>query len=48
MNLRKKMLELDELHMYDIYVPMVKEVDMKLSYQKAYETMMNGLAPLGK
>ena len=47
MNLRKKMLELDELHMYDIYVPMVKEVDMKLSYQKAYETMMNGLAPLG-
>lgn len=46
--LRKKMLELDDLHMYDIYVPMVPEVNMKMSYQEAYETMMKGLAPLGE
>ncbi|RXT08134.1 oligoendopeptidase F [Ammoniphilus sp. CFH 90114] len=47
-DLRKKMLELDELHMYDIYVPMVKEVEMKMGYKQAYETMMKGLAPLGE
>lgn len=46
--LRKKMLGLDDLHMYDIYVPMVPEVKMKMSYQEAYGTMMKGLAPLGE
>jgi oligoendopeptidase F len=46
--LRKKLLNLDELHMYDIYVPMVKEADQKIQYEKAYETVMKGLAPLGE
>ncbi|HJV44571.1 MAG TPA: oligoendopeptidase F [Bacillota bacterium] len=48
MALRKKMLNLDELHMYDIYVPLVKEADTKVTYEKAYETMMKGLSPLGE
>lgn len=46
--LRKKALGLDELHMYDIYVPMVSEVDMKLTYPEAVEMCKKGLEPLGK
>ncbi|MBP1933770.1 oligoendopeptidase F [Ammoniphilus resinae] len=48
MELRKKMLKLDELNMYDIYVPLVQDLDMKISYDKAYETMLKGLSPLGE
>jgi oligoendopeptidase F len=48
MDLRKKMLGVDELHMYDIYVPLVAEADSKISYEKAYETMIKGLSPLGE
>ena len=46
--LRKKLLGLDELHMYDIYVPVVKDVEWKIPYPEAVETVKEGLAPLGK
>ncbi|MCP8615588.1 oligoendopeptidase F [Salirhabdus salicampi] len=45
--LRKKVLGLDELHMYDLYVPLVKDVDMKVTYDEAKETLLKGLQPLG-
>ncbi len=45
--LRKKELGLDELHMYDLYVPMVQDVDMKISYEEAKELVKKGLCPLG-
>ncbi|MBP2076583.1 oligoendopeptidase F [Oceanobacillus polygoni] len=45
--LRKKVLKLDELHMYDLYTPLVKEVEMKVSYEEAKDYMFKGLAPLG-
>lgn len=46
--LRKKMLGLDELHMYDLYVPIVKDVEMPVNYEKAQEIIIKGLAPLGE
>ncbi|MFT9846106.1 oligoendopeptidase F [Aneurinibacillus sp. REN35] len=46
-SLRKKLLGVDELHMYDLYVPMVKEVKMDIPYDKAVELVQKGLAPLG-
>ncbi|KAB7704999.1 oligoendopeptidase F [Bacillus aerolatus] len=46
--LRKKVLGVDELHMYDLYTPLVKDVKMKVSYEEAKEYMVNGLVPLGK
>ena len=45
--LRKKVLKLDELHMYDLYTPLVKEVEMKVSYEEAKDFMFKGLSPLG-
>ncbi len=47
-DLRKRLLELDELHMYDIYVPIVKDIDIKIPPQEAMDTVKKGLAPLGQ
>lgn len=46
--LRKKLLALDEQHMYDIYVSLVPDSDIKLPFEEAYELVIKGLAPLGK
>ena len=46
--LRKKVLQVDELHMYDLYVPLVKDGDMKVTYEEAQDYVLKSLAPLGK
>ena len=46
--LRKKALGLDELHMYDMYTPLVSEVKMEVSYNEAKEYIVKGLEPLGE
>jgi oligoendopeptidase F len=46
--LRKKVLGLQELHMYDLYTPLVKDVKMEVSYDEAKEMILKGLAPLGE
>ncbi|WP_068676497.1 oligoendopeptidase F [Oceanobacillus sp. Castelsardo] len=46
--LRKKVLGVDELHMYDIYTPLVKDVEMKISYEEAKDYVLKGLKPLGE
>ncbi len=46
--LRKKLLGVDELHMYDVYVPMLPDFDMKVSYEEAKELSLKALAPLGE
>ncbi|MGZ3609371.1 MAG: oligoendopeptidase F [Ktedonobacteraceae bacterium] len=48
MKLRKRLLQLDDLHMYDLYVPIVKETADEISYQEACETVASALAPLGQ
>lgn len=45
--LRRRLLGLDQLHLYDLYVPMVAEVDKKVPYAEAVETILASLAPLG-
>jgi oligoendopeptidase F len=47
-SLRKRALGLDELHMYDLYVPIVKDIDMKIPYDQAKEMVAQGLKPLGE
>ncbi|OTA41576.1 MAG: oligoendopeptidase F, partial [Symbiobacterium thermophilum] len=46
--LRRRMLGLDELHMYDLYTPMVPDVDRKIPYEEAVDTILKALAPLGE
>ncbi|TCS82548.1 oligoendopeptidase F [Tepidibacillus fermentans] len=46
--LRKKLLGMDELHMYDLYTPIVKDVKIHVPYEKAQEIVIKGLEPLGK
>lgn len=45
---KKKILGLDKMHMYDIYVPIAENVDLQLEYEDAYKLVEEGLAPLGK
>ncbi|MCR5669691.1 MAG: oligoendopeptidase F [Butyrivibrio sp.] len=46
--LRKKLLGVDELHMYDVYVSMIPDFDMEVSYEEAKEMSLKALAPLGE
>jgi len=48
MQLRKKILGLEELHMYDVYVPLVKEFKMDIPYEEAKELIVKALRPLGQ
>ena len=47
MNLRKKLMGLDELHFYDVYMPILADLDKKIPFARAKETVYEGLAPLG-
>lgn len=46
--LRKKVLGVNELHMYDLYAPLIKDVKMEVTYDEAREHVLKGLAPLGE
>ncbi len=48
MELRKNVLGLEELHMYDLFVPMVKDFTKQISFEEAKETVLKALAPLGE
>jgi oligoendopeptidase F len=48
LKLRKKALKLDELHMYDLYVPIVEESKKNISYEEALKLVEAGLHPLGE
>ena len=47
MDIRRKFLGLNELHFYDIYTPIVKEADTKISWEDAKTVLLKALAPLG-
>lgn len=47
MAIRKRLLGLDELHMYDIYVPMIQSIEMKFPYEEAKAHVLESLKPLG-
>lgn len=48
LELRKRILGVDELHMYDLYVPIVGDVEYKISFADACKKVLESLAPLGK
>ena len=48
MGFRKKCLDLPELHMYDLYVPLTDEYEKTYSYKEAQELILKALKPLGE
>lgn len=48
LEVRKDALQVDELHFYDIYAPLVPEVEWDLSYEDAVKIVKKALAPLGE
>ena len=46
--LRKKIMDLEELHMYDLYTPVVPDFDMKITFEQAKEIVFKALEPMGK
>ncbi|NLL00038.1 MAG: oligoendopeptidase F [Clostridiales bacterium] len=46
--LRKKLLGVDELHMYDLYTPLVQNVKMDIPFEEAKQMVKEGLKPLGQ
>ena len=45
--LRKKILNVSELHLYDMYVPLIPEMDIKMPYEDAAELIIESVSPLG-
>lgn len=46
--LRKELMGLDELHFYDLYSEIVADVDEKISFEQAKETVLKALKPMGE
>ena len=46
--LRKKLLGVEQLHFYDVYTPLVADVDQYIPYDQAKQTVYDALAPLGR
>jgi oligoendopeptidase F len=48
MDMRRRALGLDDLHMWDLHVPLVPEADSTISYDRATDMVVNAVAPLGQ
>ena len=46
--LRKKLLGVDQLHFYDIYTPLVQDLNKSIPYEQAKQTVYDALHPLGE
>lgn len=46
--LRKKVLGVEELHMYDVYAPLVNDYDASVTFEEAKKMVLEGLAPMGE
>ena len=46
--LKKKYFGLDEVHMYDLYVPMAEDFKMEISYEEAQKIIIKALEPMGQ
>ena len=47
-DIRKKILGVDELHPYDLYAPLSESSDMKITYQQAKDIILKALSPMGE
>jgi oligoendopeptidase F len=48
LDVRKRALGLKELHLYDVYVPLTPNFDLKIPYTEAEDLVVQSVAPLGK
>ncbi len=48
MHFRKELLGVDELHPYDLHIPLVEETQIKMSFSDARQTVIDSVAPLGR
>ena len=48
LHLRKERMGLSEMHMYDLYAPMVENFNMDVSYPEAFQMVLDAVAPLGE
>ncbi|WP_150266784.1 oligoendopeptidase F [Paenibacillus tepidiphilus] len=48
MKLRQKLLKVDELHMYDLFAPLVDEYKLDITFEEAKQITKEGLKPLGE
>ncbi|SCW59385.1 oligoendopeptidase F [Paenibacillus tianmuensis] len=48
MELRRKLMKVDKLHMYDLFAPLVDEYDLEITYEEAKKTVKESLKPLGE
>ncbi len=48
LKLRKQLLGVDELHMYDLYCPLIPDYTMEMPYGKAFDLVLAGLKPMGE
>ncbi len=48
MQLRKDVMKVENLNMFDLYVPIFENADISCEYEQAVELVKEGLAPLGK
>lgn len=48
LSLRKKLMGLSELHLYDVYTPLVDSFKKSISFEEAKEMVLEGLKPMGK
>ncbi|MFC3420133.1 oligoendopeptidase F [Salinicoccus hispanicus] len=46
--LRRKQLGVDKLRMYDVYTPMIKDVEFEMTYEEAKDWMLKSLEPMGE
>ncbi len=46
--IRKKLLGVDELHAYDLYCPIVNDVDVKIPFEQAKQDVFDSLEPMGE
>jgi oligoendopeptidase F len=47
MRLREQVLNIGPLHLYDVYVPLNKGIDIKMTYEEAEQAVIESVAPLG-
>lgn len=46
--IRKRVMGVDELHLYDVYTPLVEDYNKDISYEEAKDMVIEGLAPMGE
>lgn len=46
-SMRKKMMGVNELHMYDLYAHLVKDINMEIPFEQAKQKVIDGLKPMG-